>query len=148
MSMMGDARADANVRTVVPFLSLADMQRSLRYYVDGLGFSIKQEWVIDGKVRWCWLERGDAALMLQEFPRERRDTWGPQGKVGAGVSLWFICDDTLAMYAEICSRTIDCSEPQVGNGMCVITLSDPDGYHLNFESPTDTPEGAKLSDLK
>jgi hypothetical protein len=27
-------------------------------------------------------------------------------------------------------------------------LSDPDGYHLEFESPTDVPEETKLSDLE
>ena len=86
--------------------------------------------------------------MLQEFAKEVHDSWTPQGKVGDGVSLWFICDDALALYSEIMSRSVEASEPQVSNGMWVTSLSDPDGYRINFESATDSPEGTRLSALK
>lgn len=146
--MIAAAKTDANIQSVVPFLSVLDMERSRRFYLGGLGFTMRNKWVVDGKVRWCWLERGGAALMLQEFAREGRDSWAPQRKVGDGVSLWFICDDALALYAEITSRSMEASEPQVGNGMWVTTLSDPDGYRINFESATDVPEDTRLCDLK
>jgi len=32
--------------------------------------------------------------------------------------------------------------------MWVTHLDDPDGYRVEFESPTDVPEETKLSDLK
>jgi lactoylglutathione lyase len=32
--------------------------------------------------------------------------------------------------------------------MWVVSLSDPDGYRLEFESPTDVPEETKLSEWK
>lgn len=146
--MIAAAKTDANIQSVVPFLSVLDMERSRRFYLGGLGFTMRNKWVVDGKVRWCWLERGGAALMLQEFAREGPDSWAPQRKVGDGVSLWFICDDALALYAEITSRSMEASEPQVGNGMWVTTLSDPDGYRINFESATDVPEDTRLCDLK
>ena len=136
-----------NVKQVVPFLHVSDMERSIRYYLDGLGFTIKYKWVVDGKLRWCWLELGGAALMLQEFPKEGHDSWAPNGKVGEGVSLCFNCEDALAIYHEVRSRWIEASEPQVGNAMWVTRLSDPDGYRLEFESPTDAPEDTKLSEL-
>jgi len=136
-----------NVKQVVPFLHVSDMERSIRYYLDGLGFTIKYKWVVDGKLRWCWLELGGAALMLQEFPKEGHDSWAPNGKVGEGVSLCFNCEDALAIYHEVRSRGIEASEPQVGNAMWVTRLSDPDGYRLEFESPTDAPEDTKLSEL-
>ena len=79
--------------------------------------------------------------MLQEFAK------APAGKVGDGVSIYFICEDALAIYHEARSRGIEASEPQVGNHMWVTGLSDPDGYRLFFESPTDTPEETKLSEL-
>ena len=44
-----------------------------------------KKWIDDGKLRWCWLEHGDAALMLQEFRKERLNSWKPEGKVGVGV---------------------------------------------------------------
>ena len=43
-----------NLKQVVPLLLVSDMERSLRYYVDGLGFTIGKKWIVDGKLRWCW----------------------------------------------------------------------------------------------
>ncbi|HET9984830.1 MAG TPA: VOC family protein, partial [Longimicrobiales bacterium] len=66
-----------DVTAVVPFLCVSSMARSLRYYVDGLGFTIEHQWVVDGKIRWCWLAGGGAALMLQESATEGHDSWTP-----------------------------------------------------------------------
>jgi len=141
-------KADANVKQVVPFLCVESMERSLHYYVDGLGFTLKHKWVVDEKIRWCWLLLGGAALMLQEFPKRGHDSWVPEGKVGEGMSLWFQCADAIAIYRDLISRGITASEPQVGNGMWNTSLSDPDGYRLNFESPTDVPEDTTLSEVE
>lgn len=137
-----------NVKQVVPFLCVSNMENSMRYYLDGLGFAVKNEWAVDGQVRWCWLTLGGAALMLQQFPTEGHDSWKPQGKVGEGVSLYFICEDALAVYDAVVARGIKASEPQVGNGMWVTELSDPDGYTIHFESLTGTPEETKLSAVR
>ena len=141
-------QAAVNVRQVVPFFRVSDMERSVRFYADALGFSMKHQWVVDGKLRWCWLTLGEASLMLQEFNQHSQDTPSDDQKVGLGVSLCFQCADALALYREFTSRGVEVQEPFVGNRMWVVMLSDPDGYHLEFESPTDTPEETKLSDLK
>ncbi len=139
--------AEHNVKSVVPFLHVADMDRSLRYYLDdGLGFTMKNKWVVDGKIRWCWLTLGGASLMLQQFPTEGHDSWVPKGKVGDGISLCFQCEDAIAIYREVTSRGITASEPQVGNSMWDTCLDDPDGYRLHFESSTDVPEETRLSE--
>jgi lactoylglutathione lyase len=137
-----------NVKEVVPFLRVSSMERSLHFYVDGLGFTMKNKWVVDERVRWCWLVLGGAALMLQEFPKEGHDSWVPAGKVGEGVSLTFVCEDAVGLYREVISRGLQASEPQVLNHLWTTTLSDPDGYRLEFESPTDVPEETKLSEVK
>jgi lactoylglutathione lyase len=103
-----------------------------------------KKWIDQGKLRWCWLQHGDAALMLQEFRKEGRDSWVPQGKLGEGVSICFICEDALTIYREILSRGIHASRPFVGNGMWVTSLSDPDGYRIEFESYTDAPEDTEF----
>jgi lactoylglutathione lyase len=136
-----------NVKQVVPFFNVADMQRSLRFYTEGLGFTIKHKWVVDEKIRWCWLELGGAALMLQQFATEGHDSWVPSCKVGEGVSLCFQCEDAIALYREFKSHGLEPCEPFVGNSMWDTALSDPDGYHLHFESPTNVPEDTKLSQL-
>ena len=131
-----------NIKQVVPFFRVTSMEQSLSYYTAGLGFTIKNKWIPEEKIRWCWLERDGSALMLQEFSKP------PEGKVGIGVSLAFQCEDALALYREFTSRGLEASEPQVGNNMWVTCLTDPDGYRLEFESPTNVPEETRLSEVR
>ena len=137
-----------NVKQVVPVLMVASMEHSLRYYVDGLHFERKNQWIVDGRIRWCWLELGGAAIMLQEYTREGPNAWKPEGNAGAGISLWFQCADSIALYDEFRARGIEADEPFVGNGLWDMRLPDPDGYWLHFESPTDVPEETKLSAVR
>jgi lactoylglutathione lyase len=124
---------------VVPFFGVSNMEASVRYYVDGLGFEITNRWIDEGKLRWCWLQLGGAALMLQEFGQGR----APAGKLGGGVSICFQCRDALALYHDFTERGIQAAKPFVGNAMWVTIVTDPDGYKLDFQSPTDVPEGTE-----
>ena len=83
--------------------------------------------------------------MLHEFRKEGRNSWTPEGKVGVGVSICFICADALAIYREVIARGIEPSRPFVGNAMWVTSLSDPDGYKIHFESYTDAAEETEFS---
>jgi len=139
---------DENLKQVVPFLGVTDIERSLRFYLDGLGFAIKHKWEPEGRIRWCWLTRGGASLMLQEYVKEGHGGRRPEGVLGQGVSLSFQCEDALALYREFRTSGLEPSEPFVGNSMWVTSLSDPDGYRVEFESPTDVPEETKLSEFE
>jgi catechol 2,3-dioxygenase-like lactoylglutathione lyase family enzyme len=141
-----ETKTEPNVQQAVPFFAVADMQASVRYYVDGLDFEMTKQWIDEGKLRWCWLELGGAALMLQEYRKEGHDAWVPEGKVGVGVSICFICADALAIYRTVTARGIQASRPFVSNGMWNTGLSDPDGYRIEFESYTDVPEGTVLAE--
>jgi catechol 2,3-dioxygenase-like lactoylglutathione lyase family enzyme len=139
---MAQRTSAVNVRQAVPFFAVSNMENSLRFYRDGLAFEMTHCWVDEGTVRWCWLQREGAALMLQDFRREGGASWSPDGTLGLGVSIMFLCDDAPAMYREVTARGIRASRPYVGNGMWVTSLRDPDGYSVEFESPTDAPEEA------
>src|ERR1044072_4057386 len=95
-------KTEANVQQAVPFFRVSSMEKSLHFYVAGLGFEMTRKWTPDGdgKIRWCWLELGNAALMLQEFRKEGHDSWVPESKVGVGVSICFQCKDALALYKD------------------------------------------------
>jgi len=47
-----------SVRQAVPFFNVKNIEASLRFYVDGLGFTITQQWERDGRIHWCRLELG------------------------------------------------------------------------------------------
>jgi catechol 2,3-dioxygenase-like lactoylglutathione lyase family enzyme len=143
---MAEETPDANVKQAVPFFGVSDMEASLRFYVDGLGFAMTHKWIYEGRVRWCWLQRGGAALMLQEFRLDDGTSWSPDGELGLGVSIMFICEDALAIYHEALSRGLEPSRPFVSNGMWLTSLRDPDGYRVEFESYTDVPEETLFED--
>jgi lactoylglutathione lyase len=130
--------SEPNVRESVPFFYVTDLRASLVFYVDGLGFRIT------GRLRWCRLQHGGAGLMLQEFWRDGSHEGRPAGKLGLGVSVCFLCADALAIYRDAKARGLDPGQPFVGNGLWVTSFVDPDGYRIDFESPTDVPEDTKL----
>ena len=144
--------ASANVKQAVPFFGVTSMEASLRFYVEGLGFKMKRWWIPDeadghfkrdGRIRWCWLELGEAALMLQEFMPERQ----PKEPLGTGVNVCFQCEDALALYREFKARGIQTrGRPSVGNRLWVVPVTDPDGYRMEFSSPTDAPEETELAE--
>jgi catechol 2,3-dioxygenase-like lactoylglutathione lyase family enzyme len=139
-------KTNTNVQQAVPFFRVSSIEASLRFYVDGLGFVMTKKWIDEGKLRWCWLEHGNAALMLQEFRKEGHNSWLPEGKVGVGVSICFLCKDALAIYRDVTARGIQAQRPFVGNSMWVTAIDDPDGYRLEFESHTDVPEETVFSE--
>ena len=137
---------EGNVKQAVPFFLVTNMEASLRFYVDGLGFQMKNKWMFDGTVRWCLLERDAVALMLQDLRRDHGGVGKLEGKPGLGVSICFICKDALAFYHEVKARGVSASKPFVGNGMWVTSLADPDGYRIDFESPTDVAEDTEYNE--
>jgi lactoylglutathione lyase len=135
-----------NVTAAVPLLMVTNMERSLAFYLDGLGFTIQNRWEPGGRLRWCWMSLGGAALMLQEATAPSREKMSAAGVLGNGVAVYFQCRDALAIYREAGARGIHAlSEPQVGNGAWEVFLADSDGYKINFSSPTDLPEETLLS---
>jgi lactoylglutathione lyase len=145
--METQTKTEVNVQQAVPFFMVSSMEASLRFYVDGLGFAMTKKWTPDGdgKVRWCWLELGNAALMLQEYRKDHHPNSGrPDGALGAGVSICFVCKDALTIYREAKARGVDAGRPFVGNAMWVTSVCDPDGYRIDFESYTDAPEESVL----
>ena len=140
-------KAVTAVKQAVPFFMVANIQKSLDFYETGLGFEKTNQWIDEGKLRWCWLQHGSAALMLQEYPAQTRQRLASEAKVlGVGVSIYFICEDALAIYREFTSRGVKAGRPFVGNAMWVTSITDPDGYKLFFERPTDVAEETVYSE--
>lgn len=131
-----------NLKQAVPFFGVTNIEASVRFYVEGLGFAMTKQWTPEGKLRWCWLERDGVALMLQEY----LPGFLPKEKLGVGVAICFICEDALALYREFKARGLEASRPFVGNGMWVTSVNDPDGYRLDFESYTDAPEESEMEE--
>lgn len=135
------AREVTQVHEVVPFLHPRSMAASLAFYQGVLGFSMALAWPSREDVRWCRLELGHAALMLQAASSPG------SGALGEGLSLNFTCSNALAVYDAAVVAGISLQEPFVGNHMWVVVLHDPDGCRVEFESPTTAPEESTLSQI-
>jgi glyoxylase I family protein len=131
---MQDAHRAANVRQLWPLLEVGDIERSVQFYRDQLGFVLVADDGGGGQMRWCRLERGGASIMLQQAKHHERHAWGRR----RGISLYFVCDDVDALHGELTSRGVAVEPPQVAYyGMKQLEVPEPDGYAICFESPTE-----------
>ncbi len=135
-----------NIQYSIPLFMVSNMEASLKFYTDGLGFKILNTWTPRGKIEWCWLQREGGPVMLQEFRATEKRPYLSGDKPGAGVSIWFQCVDSLALYHEFIKNGVNAQEPFVGNGLWDVKVIDPDGYNLHFESRTDVPEETTCSE--
>jgi uncharacterized glyoxalase superfamily protein PhnB len=129
--------APTTLHEIVPLLFVEDIGRSAGFYRDQLGFEMTQDWSPDGKLAWCRLERGSAALMLQQACPEED---GPAEGRGRGVGFFFLCDDAGAMHTEFAASGVSLAPPQVAfYGMNQLFVKDPDGYELCFQNAVRSP---------
>jgi lactoylglutathione lyase len=145
-TVMSAATSDEpNVTHAVPLFNVTDIEASLRFYVNGLDFQLVRNWSPEGRLRWCWLERERVAVMLQQYWRDGQPGGVPAGPLGQGISICFMCADAIAVYHAAKARGLEPAQPFVGNGLWVTSFMDPDGYRLDFESPTDVAEESAYS---
>jgi catechol 2,3-dioxygenase-like lactoylglutathione lyase family enzyme len=119
-----------------PVLHVSDVEASLRFYVDRLGFTIPWRFDEDGKARVAQVDRGSCALILS-------DQW-PE-KVGKG--LMFISLNVEpetreaqtaalnALRAELEARGVHVKDGSWGYRLLVV--DDPDGNQLFFNYPSE-----------
>jgi catechol 2,3-dioxygenase-like lactoylglutathione lyase family enzyme len=123
----------AVVRQLWPLLFVREIDRSVAFYRDQLGFAVVNQSENQGHLFWCRLERGGASIMLQQADEEDGPPEGP----GRGVAFYFVCDDADVMYAELTSRGLRLDAPTVAYyGMKQLVVPEPDGYFICFESET------------
>ena len=108
-----------------PILNVADMARSLRYYVEVLGFS-NAEW---GGDDFTCVTRDGASIYLSE---------GDQGQPGTWV--WLGVEDVEALHDEYDQKGATILQPPENfPWACEMKVGDPDGHVLRFGS--DPKEG-------
>ena len=123
-----------------PILHVKDLEASLRFYVDQLGFTSPWRYDEDGRVYVAQVDRQGCALILA-------DTW-PE-KIGKG--LMFISvnvekgtrEDAItaldALRAELEAKGVSVKEGSWGYRLLVV--DDPDGNQLFFNYPGEIASG-------
>ncbi len=134
---MSNEKSPHPVHEIVPLFYVQEMSRSIHFYCDQLGMTRTMSWEPDGRLKWCRLELGGAAMMLQLAEGEIA---GNSANWGQGTVFFLNCDDV----DSLCSKFIDngLQLPEIGvafYGMKQLELVDPDGYQLCFQSPVTEP---------
>ena len=128
-----------DVRGVCPLLAVFDMQRSLDFYRDVLGFSVARISDPPRRLWWALLDRGDAQLMLSAaYEDNDRPSVPDPARVEAHLdaALFFGWPDVDEAYSQLRAQGIDAEEPFVQPyGMKQLYLKDPDGYSLCLQWP-------------
>jgi catechol 2,3-dioxygenase-like lactoylglutathione lyase family enzyme len=117
------------LRATIPSFTVDDLERSIRFYTDALGFVEKERWKDDkGVTRGVMLFAGTCELGLSQ------DDWakGRDRKKGLGFSVW--CEtrqdvDALAARVKGAGFTL-ASEPKDEYGGRSFAIEDPDGFRL------------------
>ena len=129
------------IRGLCPLLQVFDMPTSLRFYRDVLGFAEVQKSGHGDDVHWAWLRHGDADVMLNTAydDGERPPTPdAPRAAAHADTCLFMGCEDLEGAYTYLVAQGVSAQPPKVAPyGMRQLYATDPDGYGLCFQWPTE-----------
>jgi len=128
-----------------PVLVVTDVEASLRFYVDRLGFTCPWHFDEDGRAYVAQVDRQGCALILAQ-------TW-PE-KIGKG--LMFISLNVEPETREAATAALDALRAELeAKGVLVkdgswgyrlLVVDDPDGNQLFFNYPADTVSGKVAGD--
>jgi uncharacterized glyoxalase superfamily protein PhnB len=114
-----------------PSFTVGDIQKSLAWYRDVLGFGVEERWEQDGKLAGVLVRAGDVRFMLGQ------DDWkkGRDRKKGEGFRVYLETRqdiDALAGKIKAHGGTLDQEPHDEPWGTRDFTLTDPDGFKLTI----------------
>ncbi len=124
-----------------PVLQVADVEASLRFYVDRLGFTSPWRYDEEGRARVAQVDRQGCALILA-------DTWADTSPEKIGKGLMFISLNVEPVTRETEVAALDALRAELeAKGVTVkagwwgyrlLVVDDPDGNQLFFNYPSET----------
>jgi uncharacterized glyoxalase superfamily protein PhnB len=119
------------LRTIAPSFTATDLQRSIAFYRDVLGFVVGEEWREDGALAGCEIHAGAVTFMLGQDDFAK----GRDRQKGLGTRVWcHTAQDLDRLAAEIKARggMLDQEPKDTPWGDRVFMITDPDGFKLTF----------------
>ena len=120
-----------------PVLHVTDVETSLHFYIDRLGFTSPWRYEEDGRARVAQVDRQGCALILA-------DTW--PDKIGKGLVFISLNVEPVTQVAELDALRAELeakgvSVKEVSWGYRLVVVDDPDGNQLFFNYPKETASG-------
>ena len=126
-------RIDLQSRGIGPTITVKDLQASIRFYTEGLGFTIADRYETDGVLTFMMLRAGDASLGLGQDDFAK----GRDRVKGVGVRLWVPTEQdihALAAQAQAAGITLNSEVMPLPWGPLAFELTDPDGFVLTVHN--------------
>ena len=120
------------VRSCIPVIPSADLDKTLRLWVEGLGFSRESDMRVEGRLVFCMLRNGQLCFMLNQ---RAGSPVAPDNY--EGIRLYWAPSDIhetrqrLIRLGYAVSETVDRDYEQTE-----FSLTDDDGYSHCFGVPT------------
>lgn len=115
-------------------LTVKDLQTSLKWYHEAVGFSIDRKIERDGKLRGVALKAGEARITINQDDGAK----GWDRIKGLGFSLQISTDqnvDEIAQRIKKSGGTLEAEPADMPWGVRMVRLHDPDGFKLSISAP-------------
>jgi catechol 2,3-dioxygenase-like lactoylglutathione lyase family enzyme len=118
------------LRSIMPTLTVNDVQKSVAWYRDGLGFFVAERWEEGGRLQGVRLKAGACEFGLSQDDFSK----GRDRAKGVGLRLW--CEttqdvDAIATRLRAAGGTI-VEEPGDRWDVYSFTAQDPDGFKITI----------------
>jgi uncharacterized glyoxalase superfamily protein PhnB len=123
--------SDTKLKSSSPSFTVNDVEKSLAFYRDVLGFTVAERREQEGKLMGAMMQAGDVMFMLGQ------DDWkkGRDRKKGEGCRVYCITTqdvDALAKGIESRGGKLDAPPQYQPWGSRDFSLSDPDGFKITI----------------
>ena len=117
------------LRSMAASFTVSDLDKSVGWYRDVLGFVVGERWEEGGNVRGIQMKAGSCDIMLGQDDFAK----GRDRKKGEGFRLWVAtAQDIIAVAARIKAHgwTLDREPSETPWGDWAFALTDPDGFKI------------------
>jgi catechol 2,3-dioxygenase-like lactoylglutathione lyase family enzyme len=118
------------LRTLSPALTVDDLEQSLRFYTEALGFTVEERWEEEGELKGVMLLAGTCHLGLSQ------DDWakGRDREKGVGFRIFAeTAQDLDAIAQRLRQHGVEPDGPKEQPwGDRALTVTDPDGFKLTL----------------
>ena len=122
------------VTSCAPLLNVADIEASLAFWRDLLGFEVATRFESGGRLAFASLQAGEARLMLNAHggdPAARKARPGYTDAV-----IYFSVASVRRLVDDLRAKGFDAPEPtREDYGVDEVLVRDPDGYEIGYTSP-------------
>jgi uncharacterized glyoxalase superfamily protein PhnB len=124
------------IKSMTPNLMVQDVNKSIDFYRNVLGFEVIATVPDSGKFDWAWMKHGTVELMVQTMPSLVQDLPEFKGKsIGATQTLYTKVENVKRLFEQIKGRAhVVLGLKTTFYGMEEFSIKDPDGYLITFAS--------------